>query len=164
MNPLQFIDENKELLFQTYHDLHHLAEPSWEERKTSKYLRPHFEVPFMMASPCSIKMTQLQTDNTASNVIPETATFTIDARAQSNEIMDELKKWTEVIIERTMEHTGASISWSLEELVPAATLHKKATRFVESAITHIHGEDMCFSTCVSQGGEDFHFYTAKNPE
>ncbi len=96
MNPLQFIDENKELLFQTYHDLHHLVEPSWEERKTSKYLRPHFEVPFMMASP--------------------------------------------VII------------------------HGSATTLVESAITCILGEDMCFPTCVSQGGEDFHFYTAKNPE
>lgn len=331
MNPLHFIDENKELLFQTYRDLHHLAEPSWEERKTSKYLveslkraglmvktfqghygiiaeipgqsdqvvalradmdalvqevdgivkanhscghdahstmvlysalaiadskiqpkhtirfifqpaeekgegalkmmeegaldnvsylfgvhlRPYFEIPFMMAAPViihgsagtirgtikgiqahasrpqdgvnaieaaalivrklnqihietvtpySIKMTQLQTDNAASNVIPETATFTIDARAQSNEIMDELKKWTEEIIEQTMEQTGASISWSLEELVPAATFHKKAMRLIENAITHILGEDNVIPTCVSQGGEDFHFYTAKNPE
>jgi amidohydrolase len=96
-------------------------------------------------------------------VIPETANFAIDARAQSNELMDELRKLTQKIADETMEETGASIDWSVEELVPAATLHKHATELVESAIKDILGENNVISTCVSQGGEDFHFYTAKNP-
>lgn len=330
MNPLQFIDQNKEMVLNTYHDLHAIAEPSREEKKTSRFLaerlknagltvttfpghygiiaeipgksdkvvalradmdalvqevdgfvrpnhscghdahstmvlfsalalassgirpkqtlrfifqpaeekgegalqmmedgaldnvsylfgvhlRPAIEVPYMKASPVivhgsagtfrgtikgvqahasrpqdgvnaiesaallvqklkqirletetpySIKMTQLQTENGATNVIPETANFAIDARAQSNEVMDELRKLTQKIADETMEETGASIDWSVEELVPAATLHKHAMELVESAIKDILGENNVISTCVSQGGEDFHFYTAKNP-
>lgn len=329
MNPLQFIEQNKEIVQNTYHELHAIAEPSWEEKKTSNFiaerlknagltvktfhghygiiaeipgysdkvvalradmdalvqevdgivmpnhscghdahstmvlysalavaaagirpkqtlrfifqpaeekgegalqmmkdgalenvsylfgvhLRPAIEVPYMKASPVivhgsagtfrgtikgvqahasrpqdglnaieaaallvqklkqirletempySIKMTQLQTENGASNVIPETANFAIDARAQSNEVMNELRKLTQEIIEETMDETGTTIHWFVEELVPAATLHKKAMEIVVSAITDILAEENVLSTCVSQGGEDFHFYTAKN--
>lgn len=330
MEPLQFIDQNKESILQTYHELHSLAEPSWEEKRTSAYivkslkqaglsvktfsdhygivaeiagqsekvvalradmdalvqevdgvvkanhscghdahstmvlysalaiassgirpkhtlrfifqpaeekgkgalkmmddgalervqylfgihLRPHFEVPYLMASPVivhgsagrftgiikglqahaarpqdginaieaaallvhklkqihietdkpySIKMTKLHVDNAASNVIPETASFTIDARAQANEVMDELVKWTQIIMEETMEETGASISWTVEELLPAAKSNEAAMALAESSIKQILGEDKVMSTCVSQGAEDFHFYTANNP-
>jgi amidohydrolase len=331
MNPLQFIEQNKETLFQTYHDLHNIAEPSWEEKKTSHYLeeqlrkaglivktfsdhfgiiaeipgqskqvialradmdallqevdgvvkanhscghdahstmvlytalaikasgivpkytlrfifqpaeekgegalkmmeegalddarylfgvhvRPQFEVPFGKAAPViihgsagtikgtikgkqshaarpqdginaieaaalivqklkqiqmetdvpySIKMTQLATDNTASNVIPETAVFTIDVRAQTNDLMDELKKRTHQIVEETMYDTGASITCALEEFVPAAIRNPDAIKIVENAITHILGAEHVYPACISQGGEDFHFYTIKNPE
>lgn len=328
MNPLQFIDQNKELLLNTYHDLHLIAEPSWEEEKTSCYiverlknaglrvktfqdhygiiteipgqsekvvalradmdalvqevdgqvlpnhscghdahstmvlysalaiaasgiqpkhtlrfifqpaeekgegalkmmeegaldnvsylfgvhLRPSIEVPYMKASsaivhgsagtfkgtikgvqahasrpqdgvnaieaaallvqrlkqiqlktetPYSIKMTQLHTENGATNVIPETAIFALDARAQSNEVMDVLKTSTQDVIEQTMEETGSTINWAVEELVPAAELNEKAMEITVSAITEIIGDENVLSTCVSQGGEDFHFYTAK---
>lgn len=330
MTPIQYIEQQKELLIQTYHDLHSLAEPSWEEEKTSRYIRerldkaglaiktfpthygfiaeipgesdevvalradmdaliqevngvvqanhscghdghstmvlfaalamaqsgikpkhtlrflfqpaeekgkgalkmmedgalenvtylfgvhvrPIMEVPYMKASPViihgaagtikgvikglqahasrpqdginaieaaalivqklkeislktdipySIKMTQLQTENKASNVIPETSTFAIDARAQTNEVMNELKRLTKEIIEQTMEETGASISWSMEEFVPAATPHENAIKLAEKAIADIIGAENVVPTCISRGGEDFHFYTSRNP-
>jgi amidohydrolase len=55
-------------------------------------------------------MTQLQTENKASNVIPETAVFAIDARAQTNEVMNELMRCTKEAVEQTMEQTRAEIS------------------------------------------------------
>jgi len=122
-----------------------------------KQIRPETDVPY------SIKMTQLTTDNTASNVIPETAEFTIDARAQTNELMDELKTRTHQIVNETMAETGASVTYSLEEFVPAAIKHQEAINIIASAIKEVLGSERVIPECISQGGEDFHFYTLKNP-
>jgi amidohydrolase len=114
-------------------------------------------------TPYSIKMTQLKTENEASNVIPETAFFALDVRAQTNEVMDELKQQAKEAMESAAEQTGATITWNLEEFVPAATVKEKAMRIAEMAIGDILGIDNVVPICISQGGEDFHFYTAKNP-
>ncbi|MDQ7861886.1 hypothetical protein RCO48_15645 [Peribacillus frigoritolerans] len=106
-------------------------------------------------------MTQFETNNKASNVIPETAVFAIDARAQSNDVMNELNRLTKEAFEQTMEQTETSISWSAEEFVPAATLNEKAIKLADAAIVDILGMENVVSVCVSQGGEDFHFYTAE---
>lgn len=37
-DPIQFIHQQRELIFQTYKELHQLAEPSWHEENTSKYI------------------------------------------------------------------------------------------------------------------------------
>jgi len=113
--------------------------------------------------PYSIKMTQLNTENEASNVIPETAFFTLDARAQTNEVMTELKRHTEELTAKIMELTEAKISMSVVESVPAATLNKTAMRIAESAIASILGKENVVPTCISHGGEDFHYYTTENP-
>ncbi|MGE7903246.1 amidohydrolase [Peribacillus sp. NPDC094092] len=115
-------------------------------------------------TPYSIKMTQFQTNNKASNVIPETAVFAIDARAQSNDVMNELNRLTKEAFDQTMEHSETSISWSAEEFVPAASLHEKAIKLAEAAIGDILGMENVVPVCISQGGEDFHFYTAQKPE
>ncbi|WP_409304173.1 amidohydrolase [Peribacillus sp. SCS-155] len=113
--------------------------------------------------PHSIKMTRLIVENEASNVIPETAVFTLDARAQSNEVMQELMRQAKEAIKESAHETGAVISLSREECLPAATLNPEAMKLAERAIAEILGKDNVTERCVSQGGEDFHFYTVKNP-
>ncbi|MGG3470615.1 amidohydrolase [Neobacillus pocheonensis] len=122
------------------------------------------EIDLITKTPYSIKMTQLQTENAATNVIPETATFSIDARAQTNETMNELKSMTKKIMEQTMEESGAAINWSMEEFVPAASVHQSAIKIVETAIIDELGKENLIPATVSQGGEDFHFYTVDNPD
>ncbi|MGM0900860.1 MAG: amidohydrolase [Bacillota bacterium] len=39
MDPIEFIEAQRNTIFKTYHDLHQLAEPSWKEEKTSRYLQ-----------------------------------------------------------------------------------------------------------------------------
>lgn len=39
MNLLTYLDEQQDQILQTYNDLHLLAEPSWQEEKTARYLR-----------------------------------------------------------------------------------------------------------------------------
>ncbi len=111
----------------------------------------------------SIKMTQLQIQNQASNVIPETADFTLDVRAQSNEVMGEIRHQINEIIEKIMQQTRASIIWSLEDLVPAAIKNETAISVAKKAIVEILGQENCISECTSQGAEDFHYYTQQNP-
>ncbi|MEH7524679.1 amidohydrolase [Bacillus sp. JJ1503] len=38
-DPIQLIEQNREEILQTYQELHQLAEPSWQEEKTSSYIR-----------------------------------------------------------------------------------------------------------------------------
>jgi amidohydrolase len=331
MNPIEYVNEHQELLMKTYSDLHSLAEPSWQEKKTSLYiknkledaglkvttfpdhfgliaeikgcsskvvalradmdalvqeadgvvkpnhscghdahstmvlftalafaasseppkhslrfifqpaeekgegalkmaddgaledvhnlfgihLRPHYEVPFMKASPViihgaagtikgtikgrqahaarpqeginaieaaaflvqqlkqislktdipySIKMTQLNTENGVANIIPETAHFSIDVRAQTNLVMEDLKKLAHQVFDRTMENTGAKVICQMEEFVPAAMPNNTAIQIATEAIKGILGEENLVPVCISQGGEDFHFYTFRKPQ
>lgn len=113
-------------------------------------------------TPYSIKMTKLTTENEASNVIPESAVFTLDVRAQSNDVMNELIQLAEAAMQQSMNEMGASISWSIEEFVPAAIPNEDAIHLAETAIEKILGKENIIPSCVTQGGEDFHFYTSKN--
>jgi len=114
-------------------------------------------------TPFSIKMTQLQTENKASNVIPETALFTLDVRAQTNEVMEELNNIVTNIFTEIMDETNGTMTWSMEEFVPAAVVHEGATKIVERAIAQILGAKNVVPKCISNGGEDFHFYTNRYP-
>ncbi|MFC7394784.1 M20 peptidase aminoacylase family protein [Scopulibacillus cellulosilyticus] len=112
----------------------------------------------------SIKMTQLQTGGNASNVIPESATFTLDLRAQTNEAMDKLKEKAELILEHVSKLSGTSIDWKFEEFVPAASPNENAMKLAQEAIEEILGQENFVPVCISKGGEDFHFYTFEHPE
>lgn len=111
----------------------------------------------------SVKMTQLTTESDATNVIPETAHFALDIRAQSNDVMFQLEQQTYQAMELAAERTGAVITWAVEELVPAAAINEKAMKLAEKAIGEILGKEGIAPVCISQGAEDFHFYTAKTP-
>jgi amidohydrolase len=113
-------------------------------------------------TPYSIKMTQLQTENKASNIIPETASFSIDVRAQTNEVMNKLNDYANEIFEQTKQQTGVAIASCMKEFVPAAVTNENAIKVTKSAISRVLGKESIIPVCVSHGGEDFHFYTAKN--
>lgn len=123
-----------------------------------KKIRLNTDVPY------SIKMTQLRSDNEATNIIPETAVFSLDARAQTNKIMEELENLAECVLQQVILETGAKIFWKKADFVPAATPNSEAIRMAEKAIAGIIGKENIVTSCISQGGEDFHFYSAKNPQ
>lgn len=112
----------------------------------------------------SIKMTSLQAGGASSNVIPETANFMLDLRAKSNEAMEELQVKTIDVLEKVGALTGTSIKGTIKEFVPAARLNKEAINLAKDAAAAVLGEENVVDNCISQGGEDFHFYTLQNPE
>jgi len=111
----------------------------------------------------SIKITELH-GGEASNIIPETAHFTFDLRAKTNEIMESLIGRTRHTVRTIAELTETDIEFDFVEYSPAAKKNIKAMELAKSAIVSILGEDGYQDVCNSPGAEDFHFYTLKNPE
>ncbi|MBV7507930.1 amidohydrolase [Bacillus sp. sid0103] len=112
----------------------------------------------------SIKMTGLHAGGGSSNVIPETANYILDLRATTNEAMDELQSRALDLLEKVGALTGTSISGTVKEFVPAARLNKEAIKLAMDAVAVVMGEENVDDNCISQGGEDFHFYTLQNPK
>jgi amidohydrolase len=112
----------------------------------------------------SIKMTGLNAGGGSSNVIPETANFILDLRARTNEAMEELQVRAGDLLEKVGALTGTCISGTIKEFVPAARLNKDAIKLAEGAVASVLGEENVVDSCISQGGEDFHFYTLQNLE
>ncbi|NHC41084.1 amidohydrolase [Bacillus sp. MM2020_1] len=112
----------------------------------------------------SIKMTGLQAGGDSSNVIPETANFILDLRTKTNEAMDELQSRAMDLLEKVGALTGTSINGTVKEFVPAARLNCEAINLAKRAAVLVLGEENVVDNCISQGGEDFHFYTLQYPE
>ncbi|WP_209124108.1 amidohydrolase [Alkalihalobacillus sp. BA299] len=110
----------------------------------------------------SIKMTELHAGE-SSNSIPETARFTLDLRAASNDLMSTLIEEAQHIIQTVSKLTETEIESGVEEYSPAAVKNDEGIRLAEKAIVSVLGEENLVPSCVSPGAEDFHFYTLKNP-
>lgn len=111
----------------------------------------------------SIKMTQLQAGGASTNIIPGTATFSIDMRAQTNETMAKLSIGFEKAMEAVSTLYGATITTTVGAHIAAATVHDEAKMILRQAIIKTVGEENCAPDVVTPGGEDFHFYTYKRP-
>lgn len=91
------------------------------------------------------------------------ASFTLDVRAQTNDVMDELEKEIERAVHAVADAFGASITLSTDHRLPAATLNEEAVQIMSHAIEQILGKEHLDPPIVTTGGEDFHFYAAKVP-
>lgn len=111
----------------------------------------------------SIKITELH-GGEASNLIPESSSFTFDLRARTNDIMKEVIEKAEHTIKKMAELTETTIEYKLVEYSPAAKKNLHAIELAENAILAILGKEGFQEVCNSPGAEDFHFYTLKNPE
>lgn len=114
--------------------------------------------------PYSVKMTQLQAGGGATNQIPETALFALDLRARTNEAMTELKEKTEHVLQKVAALTETDIQWDCKEFVPAAQPNPSAIELAQKAIIDMMGDKQLVSVCLSNGAEDFHFYTLNEPQ
>ncbi|PIC79735.1 amidohydrolase [Sporosarcina sp. P18a] len=110
----------------------------------------------------SIKITELHGGET-SNSIPASARFTLDVRAETNETMDALLAKARHMIQHTAALTETEIVYNEEGYSPAATENATAIRLAQQAIGSVLGEENLDVPCISQGAEDFHFYTSKTP-
>lgn len=113
--------------------------------------------------PHSVKMTKLQAGGDSSNIIPGTASFSLDLRAQTNEAMEKLTEETERACEAAVAAFGAKIELQKEHSLPAASRNKEAETIMAAAIRDILGEENLDEPLVTTGGEDFHFYGVKVP-
>ena len=110
----------------------------------------------------SAKPTQLHADDGAHNIIPATATLTIDTRAQTNEVMAGLRAKLEQIFKSIPEAYGATAEVQYSVTCPAANLDPDVTEELAQCIRETAGADKLAPACGG-GGEDFHFYKLAKP-
>jgi amidohydrolase len=106
--------------------------------------------------PHSAKVTNLQTDGQAFNIIPDTVHMKLDLRAQSNEVMNELKQKIHRAITTSVESMGANAELTYSQGLPASDYDNEMVECAKKAIIEVLGSSM--DPIVTPGGEDFHNY------
>lgn len=112
----------------------------------------------------SAKLTAFQAGGESPNIIPGSATFSLDLRAQSNEVLAELTENIKQITSMLSTYHQVEINLEVGAHVAAAVLDKDAINYVEKSINHVVGSDNLAPIITTTGGDDFHFYTIERPE
>ncbi|MDG5786208.1 M20 peptidase aminoacylase family protein [Evansella sp. AB-P1] len=112
----------------------------------------------------SAKMTSFHAGGESANIIPGSATFSLDLRSQKNNVMEQLIRKVTNIIENSQDYFQVSIHLETKAEVAAAEVDNDAKVIVKAAILEAYGEGgKLRPPLVTTGGDDFHFYTIKCP-
>lgn len=109
------------------------------------------------------KVTRFLSGGRNTNIIPGSASMAIDLRAQSNELMDELRARILEIIQSARVLFNAEILITEDLGVAAAEVGAEAEEIARQAIIRAIGEENAAPSIITPGGDDFHFYTIKRP-
>ncbi|MED3563084.1 M20 peptidase aminoacylase family protein [Bacillus xiapuensis] len=112
--------------------------------------------------PSSVKMTKFHAGGESSNLIPGHASFHLDLRAQTNEVMEALTTKVEKICQAIASLYDVEIPLETKASVAAAKVDPLAQQLMEKVIIDTLGN--ATAPYPSSGGEDFHFYTVKRPQ
>ncbi|MFD1040553.1 M20 peptidase aminoacylase family protein [Virgibacillus byunsanensis] len=113
--------------------------------------------------PHSVKMTSFQAGGKNANIIPGSATFSLDLRAQTNEAMDDLMAKVERISNMLADYHEVKVDLKMSANVAAAVINDEASSIMREAIIECVGEEKLEPMITTTGGDDFHFYTIKRP-
>ncbi|MCM3610360.1 amidohydrolase [Planococcus sp. MERTA32b] len=112
----------------------------------------------------SAKLTNVQMGGESLNIIPGSATFALDVRSQSNELMDELRKRIDEGFASLSKLYNVGIDWEWTDYTPAAEVSDEAMEIARTAIRNVVGEENTADPLHTPGADDFHFYTIRKPE
>ncbi|AOV07469.1 M20 peptidase aminoacylase family protein [Sporosarcina ureilytica] len=113
--------------------------------------------------PHSAKMTMFKAGGESANIIPGNAVFSLDIRAQTNQVMDKLMSQVDKAISSVANLCDVKITYEISAEIAAAEVDETAVEIMSQAITDTVGEQFLVPPIVTPGGEDFHFYTLKRP-
>ena len=113
--------------------------------------------------PHSAKMTMFQAGGESANIIPGTGVFSIDLRAQTNDVMEQLFDRVSKAIDGVATLAGVKITVEITAEIAAAEVDETAVEIMAQSIEETLGKEFLSPPAVTPGGEDFHFYTLKRP-
>jgi len=113
--------------------------------------------------PVSIKMTKFQAGGESGNIIPGKAAFTIDIRAQRNDVMDTLNQGVKRVIDSAKILHKVQIELRTVANIVAAEVDTTAQYIMEQAIVKAAGLSNLRKPVHTPGGEDFHHYAVQRP-
>nr|WP_188495913.1 M20 peptidase aminoacylase family protein [Pullulanibacillus pueri] len=140
----------------------HLGTNSIEIAATLVHELAHIHVDPMV--PHSVKMTKLHAGGESSNIIPGKAEFSLDLRAQTNEVMESLIAHVQGAAQSVAQFYNVNIDMNIPENLAAATENLEAETLLAAAIEDTIGKENLDPPLVTTGGEDFHFYSLKRPK
>ncbi|UOR11357.1 M20 peptidase aminoacylase family protein [Halobacillus amylolyticus] len=111
--------------------------------------------------PHSVKFTKFQAGGESANIIPGNATFSIDLRAQTNDMIEKLTTSVEDAVKSISDYYHVPINLSLESMMASAIVDPEAQEFMADSIRKVLGEENLVDPVTTTGSEDFHFYTLK---
>jgi amidohydrolase len=114
--------------------------------------------------PHSVKMTNFHAGGKSTNIIPGSATFAVDMRAQTNEVMEELNRKVKNIFNAVENLYDVELEVTGSTWIAAAKTDDDAIQVMRNAISQTLGEENTLEPLSTPGGDDFHFYTIKKPE
>jgi amidohydrolase len=113
--------------------------------------------------PASCKVTKINVPNQSRNVIPDTAEFEIDLRAQTNEAMKALVTQVERAVLQAGKANGAEVEVQAGPEMAAATRNEFMESVVGEAIKEVLSPAARVLPPITPGCEDFHFYPLLKP-
>ncbi|WP_391206344.1 amidohydrolase [Psychrobacillus sp. L4] len=112
----------------------------------------------------SAKLTKIQAGGENANIIPGTASFSIDARAAKNDILFQMKDQIEKDLHSLTQQFDIEIDWEWQDVTPGAEVSTEASAIAREAIIEVVGIENLAEEVITSGSDDFHFYTIRNPE
>lgn len=113
--------------------------------------------------PATTKVTRIIADAGVPNAIPESAKISLDLRAQTNLVMEELIKKTKNAVEFGAQTVGATAEILCCHGCPAAEYSDEVTALIADSIETILGKEGLVPAIISPGSEDFHFFAQHKP-
>lgn len=114
--------------------------------------------------PHSAKLTKIVADGGSTNIIPGTASFSMDIRAQRNNQLELLRSRIEFGLTSIKQQFEIDMGWEWLDFTPGAEVSSVAARMAKDAIIETLGETHLAEEITTPGSDDFHFYTVKKPE
>jgi amidohydrolase len=114
--------------------------------------------------PHSIKLTKIIAGGESLNIIPGTAEFALDVRAQKNQVLHQLKETIDEKMAGLQKLYDVDIKWEWEDFTPGAEVAQEAEAIAAKAIADTIGAASLAAPVITSGSDDFHFYTVKHPE
>lgn len=112
---------------------------------------------------CSIKLTKMHADGGSINIIPGNAEFSLDMRAQKNEVLAELIDKVEQGMSALSSLFGINITCEWYDRTPGAVVNEEAARIAELSIIEALGIEALAPAVHTPGSDDFHYYTVMQP-
>lgn len=112
----------------------------------------------------SIKLTNIHAGGDSLNIIPGQASFAIDARAQKNEVLTEIKEQVERKLRAIGQQFDVTIEWEWQDMTPGAEVAPEAAELARQGILNEVGDSVLEPEIHTSGSDDFHFYTIRRPE
>ncbi len=114
--------------------------------------------------PHSAKLTKIIADGGSTNIIPGSASFSMDIRAQHNHQLELLRSRIESGLKSIQQQFEIEMNWKWVDFTPGAEVSPIAAEMAKNAILETLGEQFLADEITTPGSDDFHFYTVKKPE